>query len=304
MTSDQRFRFRGRNEERLMILSFLSAKASCWKVYERMLNCGTHAWVYWSQSRGRIQVRASCCKSPLCPACRRTKGSRLAERIRWTLTDEPKHTWKLLTLTLQSSSQPLPDQVTRLKLAFKKLRSSPLWKHNCDRGCAVVEITWNDERKQWHPHLHCLIHSHFMPQKLLSEKWRQLTKGSRIVDIREIRSAAKAADYVSSYLAKPPCDLTKLPEGKLGEWVAASLRHHWLIQWGKALPPDKDVLWDELPNDWEPLGTLKTLLENLPEYANIYQLSRESLLTALKGDWNDHEGPTTTLPDLPLCNSS
>jgi hypothetical protein len=51
------------------------------------------------------------------------------------------------------------------------------------------------------PHFHVLIRSKFLPQKLLSQWWKELT-GAYVVWIVEVKKSERAASYVSKYLTK------------------------------------------------------------------------------------------------------
>lgn len=63
---------------------------------------------------------------------------------------------------------------------------------------AVVEKT-----KRGEPHLHILLRSPFLPQKLISDAMRELINAP-VVDIRKIRRARDVAAYVAKYVTKAP----------------------------------------------------------------------------------------------------
>lgn len=58
-----------------------------------------------------------------------------------------------------------------------------------------------EQTKRGEPHLHVLMRCGYIPQRLVSQWWQELT-GARIVDIRRVKDAKKAARYVAKYLAK------------------------------------------------------------------------------------------------------
>lgn len=110
---------------------------------------------------------------------------------------------RFLTLTLKSSHDPLSQQIDRLYLCFNKLRRTRIWRTKTNGGVAFLEITWNETRQSWHPHLHLITEGHFIPQNLLSKTWLATTGDSFIVDIRAVRDHAEIVRYVLKYVAKP-----------------------------------------------------------------------------------------------------
>jgi uncharacterized protein (DUF1330 family) len=56
----------------------------------------------------------------------------------------------------------------------------------------------------WNIHVHMVADAYFIPVKLLSKHWREITKYSFVVDIREIWYRRGALGYVLKYLCKTP----------------------------------------------------------------------------------------------------
>lgn len=99
-----------------------------------------------------------------------------------------------------------------------------------------LEVTYNAERKTWHPHAHLLIEGDYLPQDELARAWAALTGDSRIVWIESVRQRAadrwggdvKAAlRELLKYAAKPtPAFLAADDGGVLAELLVALRGRH------------------------------------------------------------------------------
>lgn len=228
----------------------------------RILSCGSDAWVDQSPSTGRFRVRCKRCLYRACPLCRIRWALATREKIESVLAEVEPRRRKLLTLTLKSSNAPLRDQIEHLWSAHRRLRHRKLWR-DAVRGCiAVLEITWNNDRKQWHPHLHCLIDSDYIDQRALSKAWLSVTFTSKIVDIRAVRSFEKASTYLTKYLTKA----TTLPDDidpiRLDEYYNCYRKTRFTRFQGSLRPRPGEEIWrPPYPTDWQPLTPLGSLLE-------------------------------------------
>lgn len=177
--------------------------------------CLMHPMVYESED-GEIHVSEDRCKSRLCPRCALIRSRALTAKI-WAALQR-MNSPRMLTLTLRSASLPLRDEIDRLTTCFKNLRRSKGWKSHVDGGAYTIEATWNPTTEQWHPHLHAIIDGRYWPQSAIADAWQAVTGDSRIVDIRMVYDAAKAATYVASYVAKSS-DVRQLPDDLIPEWA-------------------------------------------------------------------------------------
>lgn len=116
---------------------------------------------------------------------------------------------KFITLTLKHSDDPLSVQLDTIYAAFKRLRNRKLWKSHIKGGMWLFQLTKSETSGQWHPHIHIIATGRYLPQSDLSLEWFKVTGTSNIVDIRAVRDAKKAAEYVARY-ATAPADLSKL----------------------------------------------------------------------------------------------
>jgi len=110
---------------------------------------------------------------------------------------------KFLTLTLKHSNAPLKTQIDTLYKFFREFRRRPWTKKRLRGGIWFFQIKRSKESGQWHPHLHILLDAKYIAKEDLSQKWLEVTKASKIIDIRKIENPKKAAEYVARYAAAP-----------------------------------------------------------------------------------------------------
>ena len=189
----------------------------------RLDYCGAFPTIHQG-STGPASLRYNLCRDRLCPTCQRVRGVRLRLKLLAVvaLADAPK----FVTLTIKHREAPLGDEIDRLFSAFRRLRKSPAWAKRVSGGIYVLEVKRNPNTQRWHPHLHCLVDSSYLPQNQLSAAWHSATGDSTIVDIRAVHSQAEAAGYVASYATKGD-DLTK--------WTAAAIIEYAQAMHGRRL---------------------------------------------------------------------
>lgn len=71
-------------------------------------------------------------------------------------------------------------------------------------GIKVVEITRNPDRKDWHPHIHCVVLARvsYIQADELAAVWERYADG-HIVDIKAVRDPQKGMKELLKYLTKP-----------------------------------------------------------------------------------------------------
>lgn len=229
---------------------------------ERVLACGSDAWVDRSPSTGRFRIRCTRCNWRACPICRVRWALKNRDKINSCVADVEKSRRKLATLTLRSGNAPLAQQVKFLWQSYTKLRHSKLWKSVVTGAIAVLEVTYNEKKDQWHPHLHVVLDSAFLEQKALSKSWAKITHGSKIVDIRQVRSFDSMAQYLSKYLMKAPTLPDSAPETRLDELFGIYSKSRFVRFQGTLRPRKGEEIWrPDYPEDWEPVTTLHLVLE-------------------------------------------
>jgi len=135
------------------------------------------------------------CRAWNCPICRPRRKRQL---LALASSGEPN---RFLTLTVNPRIGDSPEHRLRLlshawKVLVKRLRREHGTK--AIQYLAVVEQT-----KLGEPHLHILLRSPFLPQKVLSSAMQDLI-GAPVVDIRKIRNQREVVRYVAKYITKAP----------------------------------------------------------------------------------------------------
>ncbi len=125
---------------------------------------------------------------------------------------------RFLTLTYRSNPQDLKPQLKFLRRKFAVLRRTPEWKHHVKGGIYTVEITFNSQTSQWHPHIHCIIDGSFWSHSDIVRVWTRVLHDDGGVDIRIVHGIRKIANYLACYISKS-CDLDRLPPIRLAEWA-------------------------------------------------------------------------------------
>ncbi|MGH7605590.1 MAG: protein rep [Gemmatimonadaceae bacterium] len=226
-------------------------------------SCGSMSWIEQSHSTpGRFRIRHNHCNDRLCIPCGNTRSVKLLSAVRH-LTSGKKLVF--CTLTLCGKNEPLTNLLDKLYKSFRALRALPIWERVIG-GCAFLEIKWSDKAQRWHPHLHILMESSYMPQGDLAECWRMITKDSFIVDIRRVETEDMATRYVTKYVTKP-LSPTFLNTPKLLDEALTSLKGRRLIfcfgEWyGTPLDTveDADLDFEGDNPDWKYFAPLELTL--------------------------------------------
>lgn len=222
---------------------------------DRLDDCSRRAWFYRNTVTSEVRVAASRCNLRWCPICSNARRRCISESIGdWLLSKKGK---KFITLTLKNSSEPLAGQIDLLYTYFKYLRKKRLWKDNVRGGVWFFQVTLNSSTNEWHPHIHILVDSKYIDQSELSDLWLQITKNSMVVDIRQVKSDMKAADYVARYGSRPALLADK---GEIGAVEIINALHHRRIIGtfgnGRGLqltpqPPENPTLWERVGSWFE-----------------------------------------------------
>ncbi len=164
------------------------------------------------------------CHLPFCPDCWELKShrelSRNLPKFLQALKDDPSLIVAFNTLTLKSDkTRNLSAGNRQIKSDFRKLRRRDIYK-NCVGGFGRIENTYST-KFGWHPHLHSLILlKNFIPQKLLSDAWQEITTDSMIVDIRQVSDLTAGLIETIKYPFKP-ADLSRLGKSEINEMLGA-----------------------------------------------------------------------------------
>lgn len=158
-----------------------------------------HRTIYCSCCGHTFQVPVYC-KNRFCEICSLRRRMRIrhqvSEIIRIRIRSRGKRL-RMLTLTIPN----YPDPRSGCKIAvasFKKLRKTRFWKSKVSGGAYFLEIT--KPGGAYHCHLHVLLESEYIPQRIVSELWEVVSPG-KIVWVQEIPAGA-GVHYVTKYLSK------------------------------------------------------------------------------------------------------
>jgi hypothetical protein len=126
-----------------------------------------------------------------------------------------------------------------LVAAFRRLRQTRLWKEHVGQSLAVIEVTRNNKTEEWHPHLHVIAATPFIPWKPLRAAWNKASGGAKVIDCTVMSQTTAAIDYVTSYLGKPPSVDVMVQADLLAEWITATRGARMVIRAGKWEKPTK-----------------------------------------------------------------
>jgi len=261
--------------------------AEALKVSRKLESCCRGAAVVRSEDGDDIAVHEMRCKHRMCPRCGRDRARSLISKIRQAVEtmDSPGR----IDLTVRSTDAPLRDQIKHLTQSFARLRRSPGWKEHVRGGIHTIEITWNEQREQWHPHIHAVVDLDFWRHDELRRAWKQASGDSSIVWIQRIKSPQQAAQYVAGYVAKSS-DVKALPDAQLPEY-AVSIRGLRFVQTFGSLHGTK-ITPERIPLAGSPLHVIRCNV--LASHANQGVADAAHLLAKITAFHRD-EFPHTSL---------
>jgi len=210
--------------------------------YFDLEECRTDAWLAVKKHSRTVLVLSHSCRLRWCPICSRNKASQIADAVTTWLVKYPRP--KILTLTLKHSADSLAKQITRLYACFQVMRKQKFFREKMHGGIWFFQVKWIEASQAWHPHLHCLLDSEYMAHGYIKQAWLSITGDSDIVDIRVIRKASVAAEYVARYAARP-ANLHTMPQEQRVEVIDALHGRRLHGKWGSGS--------DIVPKDNEPL---------------------------------------------------
>lgn len=150
------------------------------------------------------------CKNKLCPICnwrRALKHSYQASNVlNIAMTKHPKAQFLFLTLTVKNvPGSELKESLTDLTKSFDRLFRRAKVKKNLIGFMRATEVTYSEERDDYHPHLHILLmvkpnyfngSDNYIKQAEWSELWKKSAKldYNPIVDVRKIKTDGNSED--------------------------------------------------------------------------------------------------------------
>jgi len=250
ITEDEEwFRHHNWKDKRATVQTALRAAGSTEKTIDRFHNCGADCQVEWSDELQRYRVCAAYCHSRFCEPCMKAKAALITANLREKMTGLKRGEYHFITLTMKHSATPLKEQIKRLYACYKKLRATDEWIYgqtNADRifaaskhgtrhseavkhvskkgqqgGAATLEIKWNPDRKEWHPHIHIISCGSQITNHRLKDLWYAITGDSWECDCRTISADKDVAYYVGKYVTKGTNDAVWSTPETAKEWIAS-----------------------------------------------------------------------------------
>jgi plasmid rolling circle replication initiator protein Rep len=183
----------------------------------RMAACGQCLQFSECDEHGIKKLKhANFCRERLCPMCAWRRSLKTSQQVHdvshAVFREHPK--WKYLLLTLTVPNCPgsdLHQTTTKILKSFKSLMDLKEVKAGVRGYFRSLEVTYNLETKQYHPHLHVMLlvtqsyfTSDYIKHARWLELWQKLTKDSSItqVDIRRMRTKGKSLETASAELSK------------------------------------------------------------------------------------------------------
>lgn len=225
----------------------------------RFRDCGSKQWVMQDKNDPtNFRIKTNKCKNRWCEACNTEKRRTVCRNLKEQL---PDGNLRMLTFTLKSQDTPLVHEIKRIYDSFRIWRKHAWFKDKIRGGIFFLEITYNHDKKMWHPHLHCIVDSEYLRQNEMRVLWKNITGDSFIVDVRKISNTEQAAGEVSKYATKAISGTIWKHETLLEEAILA-LRGRRTFQsfgtWGK-------LSLSRLPDDeteWVQIGTLAWFIQH------------------------------------------
>lgn len=127
-----------------------------WKIRR----CGTYLLFVQDPTGARKLHNANFCRERLCPMCMWRRSLRLAvqgDKIYKRLVDDGyQHVF--LTLTVRNcAAAELSTTIDALYDGYRRLSRSVKWKRAFHGAYISLEVTYNSEKRTYHPHLHLIL---------------------------------------------------------------------------------------------------------------------------------------------------
>ena len=217
--------------------------------------CGADRWILRSKARpDTFKVVTAKCHDRFCSPCVVDRQAVIRRNLETRLA---KGRYRFLTLTIRHHHEPLHVLMNRLYASFRKLRQTAHWKDRTDGGVALFELTYNDDARSWHPHLHCILAGRYMDVVILRRSWLSITAGSSGVDLSEIRSKPDAIHYVCKYSTKAMPTNVFRNRSTLIEALEALSNRRLVLTFGTW--KNYRLLEDPKDRGWEPFDSIESL---------------------------------------------
>ena len=207
------------------------------KRFERMMDCGAYLKFAVSSTGEKRLAYANFCRDRMCPGCQKRRSLVVFHQVKNICqaihVNFPTYKYVLLTLTVPNvKAEQLGDEIKHLHQSWDRMSRRAFFKKSIKGWFRALEVTYNGERDDYHPHIHVLlcVPSGYFKKNYISrdqwlEYWQEATRYPHItqVDVRAIRPNKKrpesdaitsAAAEVGKYATKPSNYVCKAPNGQ------------------------------------------------------------------------------------------
>lgn len=205
-------------EKKLLMSDFIKFMEDKNLKLDRLKECGNFIKFQSSEDKTKfILAGGNFCNNRFCPFCSWLKAKRTAFEL-LELIKVVEYTEKLafifITLTVPNvSREKLREEIECFNKSFKRLFETKEFKAFNKGFIRKLEITYNEERNDYHPHFHLVVavsKSYFtsrdyMSKRRLLELWQRATRNPNItqVDIKPCRmDTIKQVMELATYSAK------------------------------------------------------------------------------------------------------
>lgn len=130
---------------------------------KRISECSDKIEITFCPECGKYEItKAKLCRDRLCPVCSwRLSIKRYADMTTVCsalLRDFPESRWSFMTLTVKNCAPELLDEtLSKMAAAFNRMRQRTVFLKKIAGWARTVEVTFNKETNELHPHYHVLI---------------------------------------------------------------------------------------------------------------------------------------------------
>lgn len=205
-------------EKKLLMSDFIEFMEDKNLKLDRLKECGNFIKFQSSEDKTKfILAGGNFCKNRFCPFCSWLKAKRTAFEL-LELIKVVEYTEKLafifITLTVPNvPKESLREEIENFNISFNRLWKTKEFKAFNKGFIRKLEVTYNEERNDYHPHFHLAVavnKSYFksrdyMSKRRLLELWQRATRNPAItqVDIKPCRmDTVKQVMELATYSAK------------------------------------------------------------------------------------------------------
>lgn len=205
-------------EKKLLMSDFIEFMEDKNLKLDRLKECGNFIKFQSSEDKTKfILAGGNFCKNRFCPFCSWLKAKRTAFEL-LELIKVVEYTEKLafifITLTVPNvPKESLREEIENFNISFNRLWKAKEFKAFNKGFIRKLEVTYNEERNDYHPHFHLVVavnKSYFksrdyMSKRRLLELWQRATRNPAItqVDIKPCRmDTVKQVMELATYSAK------------------------------------------------------------------------------------------------------